>query len=58
MTWDSRGGAYVDAVGFARGRSHAIPSWHDQEAHKAKDWVAKEVLTIYIDRSITRSLQS
>ena len=41
MTWDSRGEAYVDAVGLARGRSHAIPPWPDQEAYEANDWVAK-----------------
>ena len=36
MTRDSRGGAYVDAVGLTRGRSHAIPPWLDLEAHEAK----------------------
>ena len=44
---DSRGGAHVDAVGLARGRSHAIPPWPDQQAHEAKYWVANEALAIY-----------
>ena len=48
MTWDSWGGARVDAVGLARGRSHAIPPWPHQEAHEAKYWVANEALAIYI----------
>ena len=38
----------MDAVGLACGRSHAIPSWPDEEAHEAKYWVANEVLAIYI----------
>ena len=44
MAYETRGGAYVDAVGLARGRSHATPLWPDQEAHKAKYWVANEAL--------------
>ena len=36
MTQDSRGGQYVDAVEFARGRSHEIPSLSDQEAHESR----------------------
>ena len=48
MTLDSRGGAYVDAVGLARGRSRARRPWLDQEAHEAKYWVANEALAIYI----------
>ena len=30
---DSWGGAHVDAVGLARGRSHPIPPSPDREAH-------------------------
>ena len=40
---------YVDALGLARGRSHAIPPWPDQEAHEANDWVANEDLAIYLE---------
>ena len=46
MTWDSRGGIIVDAVGLARGGSQAIPRWPDQEAPEAKYWVANEALLI------------
>ena len=35
MAYNSRGGAYVDAVGLARGWSHAIPPWPDQKVHEA-----------------------
>ena len=38
-TWNDiglTGWRHVDAVGFACGRSHAIPPWPDQEAHEAK----------------------
>ena len=45
MSWGSRDGAYVDAVGLTRHTSHAIPPLPDQEAH-AKYRVAKEALAI------------
>ena len=48
MTWDSRGRVYVDAVGLARGRNHAIPPWPDQKAHEAKYCFANEALAVYI----------
>ena len=38
----------MDAVGLARGRSHAIPPWPDKEAQEAKYWIAHEALAIYI----------
>ena len=47
VTKHSRGGAYVDAVGVAGHRSHAIPPWPDPEAHEEKYWVANEALAIY-----------
>ena len=47
MASDSRGGAYEDVVGLARGRIHAITPWPDQEAHEAKYRVANEVVAIY-----------
>ena len=40
----------MDAVGLARGRSHAIPPWPDQEAHEAKCWVTNEALAIYFGK--------
>ena len=43
--WD---GAYVGAKGLARGRSHAIRSWPDQEAYEVKDVAANETLAIYL----------
>ena len=42
--WD---GAYVGAKGLARGRSHAIRPWPDQEAYEGKDGAANETLAIY-----------
>ena len=47
MRWNSRGGAYADAVGLARGSSHAIPPWPGQEAHEEKFRVAHEALATY-----------
>ena len=44
ITLDSRGGAYVDAVGLARGSSDVMSPWPDQEALEAKYWVANEAL--------------
>ena len=38
----------MDAVGLARGMSHTMPPWPDQEAHEAKLGVANEALAIYI----------
>ena len=38
----------MDAVGFARGRSHAIQPWPDQEAHDAKDRAANEALELLL----------
>ena len=40
-------GAYVGAKGLARGRSHAIRPWPDQEAYEGKDGAANETLEIY-----------
>ena len=48
MTGDSRGGAYVNAVRLARGRSYAIPPWPYQETDEAKYWVVNEALAIYV----------
>ena len=40
-------GAYVGAKGLARGRSHAIRPWPDQEAYEGKDGAANETLATY-----------
>ena len=48
----THGMQYVDAVGVARGRGHAITSWPDPEAHEAKYWVANEALAIYIPAKV------
>ena len=37
----------MGAVGLARGRSHAIPPWPDQDAYEAKYRVVNEVLAVY-----------
>ena len=37
----------MHAVGLARGNSHTIPPWPDQEAYEAKYWAANEALAIY-----------
>ena len=39
-------GAYVGAKGLARGRSHAIRPWPDQEAYEGKDGAANETLAL------------
>ena len=54
MTWDSRRRVYVDAAGLARGRSHAILPWPDQEAHEAKYWDANEALAIFFVANMWR----
>ena len=43
--WD---GAYVGTNGLARGRSHAIRPWPDQQAYEGNDGAAKETLAIYL----------
>ena len=48
MTWRAFDGAYVGAKGLARGRSHAIRPWPDQEAYEGKDGAANETLAIYL----------
>ena len=37
----------MGANGLARGRSHAIRPWPDQEAYEGKDGAANETLAIY-----------
>ena len=44
MTYDSRGEAYMHAVGQARGRSQARLPRPVQEAHEANTWVVNEAL--------------
>ena len=43
--WD---GAYVGAKKLARGKSHAIRPWPDQEAYEGKDGAANKTLAIYL----------
>ena len=38
----------MGAKGLARGRSHAIRPWPDQEAYEGKDGAANEILAIYL----------
>ena len=47
MTWDYQGGACANVVRPARGRSHAILPWPDEEAHEAKYRLANDALAIY-----------
>ena len=47
MAWPARDGAYVGATGLARGRSHAIRPWPDQEAYEGKGVAANETLAKY-----------
>ena len=42
----------MDALGLARGRSHAIPPWLNQEVHEAKDRGANEALAIHCLASV------
>ena len=37
----------MSAKGLARGRSHVIRPWPDQEAYEGKDGAANETLEIY-----------
>ena len=37
----------MGAKGLARGRSHAIQPWPDQEAYEGNDGAVNETLTIY-----------
>ena len=52
VTSDTRGGAYADAVGLARGRSHAIPPWSDQKPHEINNWVANETGDIFSGKKL------
>ena len=47
--WD---GAYVGAKGLARGRSHAMRPWPDQEAYEGKDGAVNETLAIYCGKFV------